>query len=397
MSLFATIWNVGTTYKLKKVHAALELAQSGDTIIVQSGLYTEGTLTINKKLVLIGINYPVLDGEKKAEVVSIKHDSVVFNGFRVQRSGYATLDDPGGIKVYNSNNVAIINNDLYDNFFGIYIQYGKHCRIQNNKIKSLGKDEQAIGNGIHCWKSDSLLIIGNKIQGHRDGIYFEFVTHSLIWRNQSEKNIRYGLHFMFSNNDTYVTNTFNNNGAGVAVMFSHKVNMFNNTFSNNWGDAAYGILLKEISDCVMQGNRFTSNTIAVYMEGTNRIKIYKCVFQNNGWGLKIQASCMDNSIELNNFLSNTFDVSTNGSLVLNTFSNNYWDKYNGYDLNKDKIGDIPFHPLSLFAVLVEQNNPVMLLYQSLFTVLLDKSEKLIPSLTPDNFIDESPRMLKIVL
>lgn len=206
----------------------------------------EGNLVINKPLCLIGKNQPILDGQKKFEVVSIKADSVVFVGFVVQRSGLATLDNPGGIKVYDASYVLVQDNVLEDNFFGIYVQYGKNCIIKNNKIKAYGKDEQEIGNGIHCWKSDSIQIIGNSVSGHRDGIYFEFVTNSLIWRNISVKNIRYGLHFMFSNDDAYITNIFRNNGAGVAVMFSKKVTMMNNFFEDNWGDACYGILLKEI-------------------------------------------------------------------------------------------------------------------------------------------------------
>jgi hypothetical protein len=32
------------------------------------------------------------------------------------------------------------------------------------------------------------------------------------------------------------------------------------------------------------------------MEGTSRIKMEKNVFESNGWGMKIQASCMDNEI-----------------------------------------------------------------------------------------------------
>jgi nitrous oxidase accessory protein NosD len=90
----------------------------------------------------------------------------------------------------------------------------------------------------------------------------------------------------------------------------------------------------------------------------------KMCFQGNGWGLKIQANCMDNVITENNFTGNTFDVSTNGSLVLNTFNNNYWDKYEGYDLDKNGIGDIPFHPLSLYSVIIENNPIAMLLYRS---------------------------------
>jgi uncharacterized repeat protein (TIGR02543 family) len=61
-----------------------------------------------------------------------------------------------------------------------------------------------------------------------------------------------------------------------------------------------------------------------------------------------------------------------------------------YDLNKDGIGDVPYRPLSLFSVIVESNPPAMLLFRSFMVSLLDKSEKILPSLTPENFIDNTP-------
>lgn len=388
---------VGKGQPYTKIKTAVHVASPGDSIIVLKGVYKEGNIVIDKPLSLVGKNLPILDGQKKYEVLSVKSNNVTVDGFAIQRSSVATLDDPGGIKVYNSNYVVIQNCILEDNFFGIYIQYGKHCIIRNNKIKAYGIEEQQIGNGIHCWKSDSLLIIGNKVDGHRDGIYFEFVTGSTIWRNIANNNIRYGLHFMFSNDDAYICNVFKNNGAGVAVMFTKNVKMYNNYFSENWGDAAYGLLLKEISDSYIIGNHFENNTTGIFMEGTSRIIAEKNSIKQNGWGMKIQASCMDNTIKKNNFIANTFDISTNGTLVLNTFDNNYWDKYEGYDLNKDKIGDLPYHPLSLFSVIVEKNPPAMLLFRSFMVTLLDKSEKIIPSLTPDNFIDNSPLMRPLLL
>src|SRR5690606_10978819 len=121
------------------------------------------------------------------------------------------------------------------------------CRIADNRISSDGKAEQLIGNGIHCWKSDSLQIEGNTVTGHRDGIYLELVTHTLVQRNRSENNLRYGLHFMFSHDNSYIRNTFSGNGAGVAVMYTKRVTMLHNTFKENWGDAAYGLLLKDIT------------------------------------------------------------------------------------------------------------------------------------------------------
>jgi len=390
--LFAHRLDVGHSFPFMSVKTALASAVNGDSVFVHGGVYKEGNITIDKSISLIGLDWPVLDGEKKFEVVSIRANDVLLTGFKIERSGIATLEDPCGVKVYDSQRVTIIDNDLYDNFFGIYLQYSHHCLVKGNHIVAFGIEEQEIGNGIHCWKSDSLQIVANEISGHRDGIYFEFVTGSVIWRNISYKNIRYGLHFMFSNNDAYITNLFRQNGAGVAVMFTKNVKMFNNTFEDNWGDAAYGLLLKEISDSYLYNNRFKGNTTGIYMEGTSRIEVKKNIFLNNGWGMKIQASCIDNTVMHNNFLSNTFDVSTNGSLVLNTFKENYWDKYEGYDLNRDNTGDVSYRPLSLFSMIVEKNPPAMLLFRSFMITMLDRSEKILPTLTPDNFIDESPQM-----
>lgn len=391
----AKTWHVGNGKELKSIKTAIHMASKGDTILVNAGTYKEGNITIDKPLTLIGIQYPVLDGQKKFEVVSIKSSEVEFNGFVVVRSGKSSLDDPGGIKVYNSSNVKILNNKLEDNFFGVYIQFGKHCLIKNNRIQSNAVDEQGTGNGIHCWKSDSLQVIANHIKGHRDGIYFEFVTNSVVWRNISQENVRYGLHFMFSNNDAYIGNVFKNNGAGVAVMYTKNVKMFHNHFIENWGASAYGLLLKDISDSYIEGNQFKRNTSGIHMEGSSRLFIYKNDFSNNGWGMKIQASCMDVEVVENNFVANTFDVSTNGSLVLNRFKRNYWDKYEGYDLNKDGTGDVPFHPLSLFTYIAEQNPQAMILFRSFMVTLLERSERLMPSLTPVEFQDPEPLMKAI--
>ena len=389
-STYAAIIHVGSQHVFKTILPALKFAKNGDSVLVEKGFYKEGNIIINKEIYFLGRDFPTIDGDRKFEVLSIKSNNVTVKGFKIQHSGYATMDDPGGIKVYDSHHVTIIDNLVYDNFFGIYLQYSKNCIIKNNKIIAFGKEEQEIGNGIHCWKSDSLQIIGNYVSGNRDGIYFEFVTNSVIWRNISANNIRYGLHFMFSNDDAYFSNIFENNGAGVAVMYTKNVVMMNNTFKDNWGDAAYGLLLKDISDATIFNNRFINNTSAIFMDGGNRIIVEKNTFKANGWGLKIQASCMENVIENNNFLGNTFDVSTNSTLVQNKFISNYWDKYEGYDLNKDGLGDVPYRPLSLFSVIVESNPPAMLLFRSFMVTLLDKSEKILPSLTPENFIDNTP-------
>ena len=390
----ATVISVGAGKMYQSITVAIAAAKEGDTILVLPGTYREQNMVITKKIVLKGLNYPVLDGEHKYQIISIKADGVVVDGFKIMHSGISSMEDLSGIKVYESRDVVIRNNKLEDTFFGIFTENVVNCSIENNQLQSYSVEEQQSGNGIHCWKSDGMRIIGNTITGHRDGIYFEFVKNSIIWRNVSEKNIRYGLHFMFSNDDSYISNVFTNNGSGVSVMFSNRIKMFNNFFEENWGDASHGILLKEISDGYMQGNYFLKNTSGIFMEGANRIFMSYNSFENNGWALKIQASCMDVVLENNNFMGNTFDVGTNGSLVLNTFNNNYWDKYEGYDLNKDKVGDIPYRPVSMYSMIVEKYPSAMILFRSFITSLLDKTEKILPSLTPENLEDNLPLMKK---
>lgn len=393
----ATVHHVGRGLSYTSIQKAIEVSHHGDTIIVHPGIYREHGLIINKSLTIKGIDYPELDGERKFEVVAIKANDVTFDGFKVVHSGKSSLNDLAGIKIYNGRNVIIINNVLEDNFFGIYALFSTNSVIKNNVVVSKGRREQESGNGIHCLRCDSMQIIHNTIRGHRDGIYFEFVTNSTIWRNTSEENIRYGLHFMISNNNTYVVNIFKNNGSGVAVMYTHDVKMFGNFFIQNKGEASYSLLLKEISDSYIVGNRFTDNTSGIFMDGCARNLVERNLFKNNGYAMQLQANCEDVRINGNNFINNTFDISTNGSLVLSKFQQNYWDKYEGYDLNKDNIGDVPYRPVSLYSMLVEKNSTMMMLFRSFMVSILDKTEKILPSVIPESLKDEEPLMKPLPL
>ena len=393
----ANALHVGSQQPFSSIKEAIEKSRSGDTIWVHAGLYREGNISVNKSISILGLDFPILDGESRFEILSIRADHVQISGLVMIHSGKSSLDDIAALKVYQCRNVFINNNRIEDAFFGIYLLGSIQCKIEKNRIHAIAKTEQQSGNGIHCWKSDSLLILDNRISGHRDGIYFEFVTHSLIRGNYSEHNIRYGLHFMFSHQDEYLGNTFQNNGAGVSVMFTHGVRMIKNLFEDNWGDGAYGLLLKEISDSYIEGNIFRNNTTGIHMEGASRIRIMKNKFTANGWAMKIQASCLDIDVTQNNFQGNSFDVSTNGSLVLNRFNNNYWDKYEGYDLNRDNIGDIPFRPVSLFSMIAEKNPSTMMLFRSFMSSLLDRTERMIPGLTPADLKDEHPSMKPVIL
>ena len=390
--LFAKTIIVGKDQVITSLRRAVELAGNNDTILLGKGVYKEGNIIINKPIHLIGIGQPVLDGEHKYEILTVSANGIIIKGIHFKNSGYSSMNDLAAINLVDAANTVIENNLIENSYFAIHLGNSRHCTISNNIIKSTPKTEQTSGNGIHLWKCDSMIVKENDIQGHRDGIYFEFVTNSIISGNISHDNLRYGLHFMFSNHDTYTENIFRRNGAGVAVMYSRHVAMLANTFESNWGPNAYGLLLKEISDATIHKNIFVYNTVGILMESTNRIDARLNSFKNNGWALRIQASCSESLLHNNNFQGNTFDVATNGTMMLNRFSNNYWDKYEGYDMNRDGKGDVAYHPVSMYSMVIERNPPAIILLRSFMVFLLDKAERAIPSLTPENLVDEQPLM-----
>ncbi|MCB9316320.1 MAG: nitrous oxide reductase family maturation protein NosD [Lewinellaceae bacterium] len=388
----ARTWTVAPGSSLSRVGDAIAKAKPYDTVLVHAGTYREGGITVDKPLTLRGIGRPLLDGENQYQPLSIRSSYVSVSGFRVANCGATSLDDIAGIKVYHARYVYVFNNILENNYFGVYLSASKHCWVTGNRMISNATVEQNAGNGVHAWKCDSVHIADNQVSGHRDGIYFEFVTNSTVRRNSCINNIRYGLHFMFSHNDEYENNTFAHNGAGVAVMYTRNVRMVHNNFADNRGSASYALLLKDIQGSYLADNKFTENTIGIFMEGCTRSTFERNDFRKNGWALKLQASCENNVFRHNNFFANTFDVSTNNKLVLNTFERNYWDKYEGYDLNRDQFGDVPYHPVSLFAIVSDQMPYAMMFWRSFTVFLLDRAEKVIPSLSPDKLRDDSPLM-----
>jgi nitrous oxidase accessory protein len=388
--LLAADLHVGPGQTHASLTSTVASAAAGDRILVHAGRYAEGNIRVTKPLQLIGLEKPVLDGSGVDEVLTIEASECGVSGFVLCHGGRSSTKDLAGIRVEAARHVTIENNEVRQCNFGIYLAKARDSRVTGNTIEGEPDRDQNCGNGIHLWNCDGIAIESNRITGHRDGIYLEFASHSTVEKNLVEQNLRYGLHFMFSHDSAYRQNRFTRNGAGVAVMYSHQVEMTANRFDHNWGSAAYGLLLKDISDSRISGNTFDQNSTAIYAQGANRVSFQRNEFLQNGWALRILTNGTHNVFEQNNFKGNSFDVGTNGQLSEHRFAQNYWDRYEGYDLNHDGIGDIPFRPASLYAMVVERVPASMLLSHCFMVYLLDRAERAFPSITPDSVVDASP-------
>ena len=372
---------------------ALARAMDGDTVLVHAGTYTEGTITIERSLVLKGRGWPVIDGGGKGEVIVVKASHVTITGLVVRGTAISDLNDNAGIKCISTTDIVITGNRVENCFFGIYLSSVARAVVSDNQvIGDSATEENRRANGIHLWKCAHVEVLRNTVLHHRDGIYLEFVTDSRVDHDTTAFNMRYGLHFMFSHRDSYTHNLFHDNGAGVAVMFTKEVIMTDNQFLRNRGASAYGLLLKEINDGHIERNTFADNTVGLLLDGCNRTTVKDNAFNTNGWAVRLFANSTATAFEANAFSGNTFDMTTNGDLVMSVLKGNYWDRYRGYDLDHDGRGDVPFRPLSVFALVTERMPYAMVLSRSLMVNLLDQSERLVPTMTPKALEDTAPLM-----
>ncbi|MBL0171869.1 MAG: nitrous oxide reductase family maturation protein NosD [Gemmatimonadaceae bacterium] len=384
-----------TSASARGVHTiaeAVRLVSRAGVVRVRPGVYAETTIVVRQPLTLLGDSGAVLDGEGVRELLVVGADSVTIRGMTFRNTGTSQATDRAALRVIESAGCLIEFNRFENTLFGIYLQHVSACLVRHNVLHGMAGSQTVTGNGLHLWSSRDIVLEDNIIDGHRDGIYFEFVTHGVVRRNISENSHRYGLHFMFSDSCRYEGNTFRENESGVAVMYSKQVRIVGNRFERNEGSAAYGLLLKEITDSDVRDNLFADNSVALHMEGASRNSIVDNDFMRNGWAVRVLADAQDNVLRGNAFSGNVFDVGTNSRSNYSTFDGDWWDRYRGYDLDRNGRGDVPHAPVRLFSLLVERAPAALILTRSVLVDLLDIAERVLPALSPETLRDRAPLM-----
>lgn len=372
--------------------AAVAAAAPGDTVVVPAGVHVGPVVVVDRPLVIIGESGAILDGEGARELLRVTAPDVTIRGLTFRNTGRSHHQDRAALHLDSATGCMVEENRFEDTFFAIYLTDAVDCIVRRNVIAGTPGTESRTGNAIHSWGSRHLVIDANRISGHRDGVYLEFTRHATVRNNVSERNSRYGLHFMYADSSAYEANVFRANGSGVAVMYSRDVVMRDNRFTANRGVTSYALLLKDIADVRLIDNRFDDNTVGIMADGAERLLVRGNTFAGNGWAVRLLASTGGGVFSGNRFEGNSFDVAVNGRGTASMFRGNWWDGYRGWDLDRDGRGDIPHHPVRFFAMLVERVPSAMLLQRSLFVKLLDAAERTMPILTPANVADTEPLM-----
>ncbi len=374
--------------------AAIAGADSGDVVVLLPGVHS-GPLRLDRIVHLRGEAGAVVDGGGQGTVLQVLAPGAVIEGLTIRGSGRRVLTVDAGIYIRSAYGVTLRRLRLENVLYGIYVERGDHlvvdgCHLTGTVTRERGGD----GNGIHLWNTHDTWLHANTVERFQDAIYLSFAFRTRVEGCRLQDCARYGLHTMYCQENQLLASVFTRNVAGCAIMFSNRLSVAGNAFVHNRGSRTYGLLLRDCSDGEFRENRLVDNTIAVFMDNSNRNRFEGNLVQDNGWGLLIFSSCAGNVVAGNTFLHNDYPVSLDMRYSDNRFDDgrrgNFWSENAAYDLDADGVSDIPYSPVSAFAFLSKQFPDLAILAASPSVVALTVAERVFPALRPSEAVDRFP-------
>ncbi|MFI5372277.1 MAG: nitrous oxide reductase family maturation protein NosD [Candidatus Eisenbacteria bacterium] len=376
--------------------AALAIAQPGDTLVLAAGIH-RGPLRITRPLVLRGERGAVVDGGGIGTVIEVGATGVRIEGLTVRASGRQVLTIDSGIHVL-ATGVMLRDLTLVDVLYGIYGERADDLVVERCALRGRVDplDESGDGNGIHLWYSRNLSVKQCDVTRFLDGIYLSFADQVRVEDTRLHDQGRYGLHTMYCQQNTFVRDTLTRNAAGCAIMFSNHLEVGWNAIVHNRGPRTYGLLLRDCSDGRFHDNQLVDNTVAVFMDGSNRNRFEDNLVQDDGWGLLMFSSCADNVVTGNDFIHDDYPVALDMRFTRNAFDDgrrgNFWSDAIPYDLDGDGVSDVPFSPVTAFSFVSKQYPDLAVLSASPAVAALGVAERVFPAMRPSEAVDRFPRV-----
>lgn len=379
----------GAAYIAYTLQELVDRAEKNATLALKPGIYV-GPAVIDKPLVIDGNGQAIVDGRKQGTVITIKADGVKIKNLRIINSGDRHDLIDAAIALINSAQCEITNNTIEQCLFGIKLHGSRNNLIKENRISSLPCELGLRGDGIWAWWSDYNTFIGNTIDQARDFVVW-YSMGNIIERNRV-MNCRYSLHFMFSDVNYVRNNHYENNAVGIYNMYSTGIVIERNTVQRSPGATGMGIGLKEASETIVKNNRilYCSRGIGVDQspfepDTYNYFIGNELVFNNEAVSFVTDRTRVNNVFEGNIFKWNMQDVAVSGTrgLAKGIWRQNYWDRYEGFDMNGDGIGDMPYRQY-IYADQLLIDNPALQFFRgAVAATFLEFLYRLVPFSEPE--------------
>jgi nitrous oxidase accessory protein len=386
----------------------LDNAVDGDIILLAGGRYS-GNFIIKHAITLsaneINKTPAIIDAQGDGHALLIRSSHITIKNLTIINWGSDLTEQHTGIySDKKASHLLIENNNLKGDGFGIWLQKSEHVKVLNNIIEGnpdLRSSDR--GNGIQLSSVKHAEVRGNEIFNTRDGLYI-ISSQENILENNTIHDLRYGIHYMYSYDNSVINNHAYNTRAGYALMSSRRLIISGNTTvdSEDYGFLFNYITQSTISDNVIKRvwtkpeNKVLGRDgkgLFVYNSGYNTLK--NNLVESAEIGIHLTAGSENIKIYGNSFIDNPIQVkyvSNKKQEWSLDGQGNYWSNYLGWDMNNDNIGDVMFEPNDGIDKLVWQYPEMKMLMDSPAVIILRWVQRQFPVLKPPGVKDSFPLM-----
>lgn len=376
---------------VQSIQERIDAARPGDTVVVPAGVHRE-RVTIAKPLTLQGP--AVIDGEGRGTVVSISGAPVTLRGLTIRGSGDSFTQEDSAVKMENADGCVIEDCRLEDVLFGLYVAKSSKCTFRRLWIGGKPLEMPRRGDGVRLWYSNDTTLEAITMVDSRDFIIW-FAQRTMV-RDCHIARGRYGLHYMYCDDNDFENNRFTDNQVGGTIMYSRRIRMRGNRFESSRGPSAYGMLLKDADDVIAEDNEFVDNTRGLYFDNSPQSEEASCtirrnLFALNDAGVSILPDTRRVRFEKNTFVDNLTHVEMIGYCEprKNAWEGNYWSDHVAYDADGDGTSDVPYRPESLYEDMVARHPELGLLRFSPSVGAIEFAAKMFPITRPELKLEDA--------
>ncbi|MCC6672047.1 MAG: nitrous oxide reductase family maturation protein NosD [Planctomycetes bacterium] len=379
------------------LQAAIDAARDGATLWLEPGTH-QGPIVIARNLTLWGPAQAVVTSRREGTTIKVEGRGTRLMGFTVDGSGgrFDLLD--AAIHV-GADDVLVEGVGIREALFGILVEKAQRAVLRGNDVRGTGDPAMGLrGDTIRLWETKDCVIEANVVHDGRDMVVW-YSDRARLLRNTVFGG-RYGTHFMYSRQNLVEGNHYVGNVVGVFVMYSHDVQLRGNLISRCSGAAGIGIGLKESGNLVIEKNRLLANTIGVFVDTSpldraehNRIEAN--LIRLSETAVSFHGGAARNRFADNSFRDNQNQVRVDGGTDAREaeWIGNAWDDYQGYDLDGDGVGDLPYEVRSLSGQLTSKYPELAFFHGTPTLFLVDLTGKVMPIFRPKTLlIDAQPRV-----
>jgi nitrous oxidase accessory protein len=367
----------------------VDQASPGDEIVVPAGRYL-GHLVIDRSVTMRGEGRPTLVATDDDSIVTIVAPGVVFEGFDLDGLEHGDLGNDSSGVLINAHDVTVRDCQMWRTLFGVYLKEANGAVVEHNRIEGIEEKEAGEkGSGIHIWNTVGFTVTDNELITVRDGFYIQSSSNGRIANNEA-RDLRYGIHYMYSDDNVFEDNLFEGGAAGGALMFSRRLTFRRNRFLHNRGFASVGLLFKECDDIIAEDNLLANNARGIFLEGSYRNVFRRNIIAQSDVALVIYDSVSGNRFEENSFVANLSPLQLVGRRTDTVFEGNYWSGNDQVDLDGDGHTELPYRLSDVFDYFRGQLKAADLFVHGFAAPALAAAERVFPVLDPIPVEDPTP-------